>query len=109
MLRTLALPLAGWNPGLTLRAAPGQRREKLTIAAFWAYRIFQRNGESDHIFRAGRLGQEFACDAYSQVEDDKLRFLRYNQDKLRADTYSGLQASMPFSLCPSNAPALAAA
>ena len=37
-----------------------------------------------------RLLQEYIVDAYGKVELERLLFHRYNQDKIRADLYSGL-------------------
>lgn len=87
----------GWHLGLTLEPVhEGEQPRRLTAAAYYAYRIFLRASDSDHLFRAMRLFQEYVCDAYSQVEDARLDFFKYNQDKLRADTYTGLQASLAF-------------
>ena len=82
---------AGWCLGLTMGNG-----KTLTPAAFYAFNMFQREGESDHLARARRLFQEYACDAHSLVEEDKLTFLRFHQAQLRADTYAGVQASAAF-------------
>lgn len=39
---------------------------------------------------SGRLFQQFVVDIYAQIEQDRLLYLRYNQDKIRADVYQGL-------------------
>lgn len=77
---------AGWRLGLTM-----ENGKTLTPATFYTFNMFQRACQSDHLARARRLFQEYACDAHSLVEEDKLTFLRFHQAQLRADTYSGLQ------------------
>jgi len=42
----------------------------------------------------GDLSQEYAVSAYTKVEDSKLLWIRYNQDKLRADLYSTVSDRM---------------
>lgn len=35
--------------------------------------------------------QEWICDNWAKCEQDRLSFLRHNQDKLRAELYQGIQ------------------
>lgn len=39
----------------------------------------------------GRLLQQYVVDNYVKIETQKLRFIRANQDKIRAELYQGLQ------------------
>ena len=45
---------------------------------------------ADHLWLHNWLLQEYIVDAYGKVELERLLFFRYNQDKIRADLYSGL-------------------
>ena len=49
-----------------------------------------RDGEI-WLIRGGRLFQQYIVDAYACIEQSKLDYFRFNQDKLRTDIYSGLQ------------------
>ena len=40
---------------------------------------------------APSLGQENMCDQYCKIEGARLKYLKHNQDTLRAAHYSGLQ------------------
>ena len=55
-----------------------------------AYRLHIRPNESDHLFRAGRLLQEYIVDCWAAAEQSRLRFLQNNQKTLRAEVYRGL-------------------
>ena len=39
---------------------------------------------------AGRLLQQYIVDDYMEIEEERFRYIRNNQPKLRADLYSGL-------------------
>ena len=54
------------------------------------YRLHIRPNESDHLFRAGRLLQEYIVDRWAAAEQSRLRFLQNNQKTLRAEVYRGL-------------------
>jgi hypothetical protein len=43
------------------------------------------------LLRGDQLRQQYIVDAYADVEQNCLRYLRLNQKKLRADLYQGLQ------------------
>ncbi|KAJ9516250.1 hypothetical protein QJQ45_001134 [Haematococcus lacustris] len=58
---------------------PQARQRAITPRQHAAYRLMQRPGESQAMFCAGRLMQEYAVDCYCQVENQRLRYLRCNQ------------------------------
>jgi len=58
---------------------------------FYAYYLHTRDNVFSTIHNSGRLFQEWLVDAFAQIENNRLQFHRMNQDKLRADLYSGLQ------------------
>ena len=47
----------------------------------------------------GRLWQEWLCDMYSKVEEERLSYHRNNQPQLRADTLDGLQDALSSADC----------
>ena len=46
--------------------------------------------ESNHIFMAGKLFQEYAVDSWATTEQSRLNWVKLNQSTIRADTYQGL-------------------
>ncbi|CAG8813519.1 24256_t:CDS:1, partial [Cetraspora pellucida] len=57
---------------------------------FYSFRLFSHHTEFSTILRGGKLLQEFMVDAWATTEQNRLRYLRMNQDVLRADVYQGL-------------------
>ncbi len=43
------------------------------------------------MLRGGRLQQQYIMDAYAAIEQNRLKYLRLNKKKLRADLYQGFQ------------------
>ena len=73
--------------------APGDSRArgKVTQSEYFKYHLHPRNNESNHIFMAGKLLQEYAVDAWATTEQRNLNWIRHNQHTIRADTYQGLR------------------
>ncbi len=73
----------------------------MTMLDFFAYRMHWRkagvhpNNKFDPMFYARRLFQQYAVDAFSKVEENKLNWLRTKdgQRTLHADAYSRLNDS----------------
>uniref|UniRef100_A0A3Q7FIZ2 Helitron helicase-like domain-containing protein n=1 Tax=Solanum lycopersicum TaxID=4081 RepID=A0A3Q7FIZ2_SOLLC len=66
------------------------KRQKLTMRDFYCFRIQQRLNEGKTLLLAGRLLQQYIVDGYMAIEEERFRYIRNNQPKLRADLYSGL-------------------
>ena len=66
----------------------------VTIRDFFAYRIHEHNTDSDAIFLSKKLFQQFLVDAYTMIETSRLNFIRFNQKKIRADMYKGLEDAL---------------
>ncbi|GFW31815.1 helitron_like_N domain-containing protein [Trichonephila clavipes] len=59
---------------------------------YYAYRLMIRRGLDNVIFlRCRELCQQFMVDMYAKIESERLRYLRYNQQKLRAEEYIHLR------------------
>jgi len=75
----------GWSEGLTKNNSTGN----VTHLQFYAYRIAIRN-EFNPILHGGKLFQQFVVDVYVRIEANRLNWIKFNQKKLRAESYSGL-------------------
>ena len=65
-------------------------RNKVTQSEYFKYCLHPRNNESNHIFMAGKLFQEYVVDAWATTEQGNLNYVKHNQKKIRAHTYQGL-------------------
>ncbi|RCN49553.1 hypothetical protein ANCCAN_04325 [Ancylostoma caninum] len=83
----------GWHPGMEKQRVQGRKRSKLTQREYYAYLLFPRN-HFNPIHHAGKLMQQFVVDSWVKIEQNRLKFIRQNQARLRMDTYRGLQDFM---------------
>ncbi|XP_048605193.1 uncharacterized protein LOC125575690 [Brassica napus] len=60
---------------------------------FFAFRLHERKNESHSLLHSRRLFQQFLVDAYTTIESNRLRYLRFNQPTLRSDTYDSIKES----------------
>ena len=67
-----------------------QSRHKITQREYYSFLLHYRQDKFNILHRACLLFQEFIVDAYAQIEQNRLQFLRLNQDKIRAEVYSGI-------------------
>jgi hypothetical protein len=96
----------GWHPNIQLNGVIAyanldedyveesklQRKHcNVTMAKFYGYRLQHRNTDGITLFRGGQLWQQYIVDAYATIEQNRLKYLRLNKKKLRADLYQGLQ------------------
>jgi Helitron helicase-like domain at N-terminus len=65
-------------------------RKFMSQMEFFKYRLHPRQNESSHIFKAGRLFQEFIVDAWASAEQSRLNWIRTHQQEIRSDVYAGL-------------------
>jgi hypothetical protein len=63
----------------------------VTMAEFYGYRLQHRDTDGIALLRGGRLRHQYIVDAYAAIEQNRLKYLRLNQKKLRVDLYQGLQ------------------
>ncbi|KAF8088667.1 LOW QUALITY PROTEIN: hypothetical protein N665_0532s0030 [Sinapis alba] len=63
------------------------KREHITMRA---HHIQTRPTEGMPIIKSGRLLHQYIVDAYTSTEQERLRFIRHNQKKLRAELYSNV-------------------
>ncbi|XP_077223478.1 uncharacterized protein LOC143857091 [Tasmannia lanceolata] len=84
----------GFYLGIPYKSNNERRQTKrlcVTMREYYAFRIQQRQNESESLIRGGRLFQQFLVDAYTTIEEDRLRWIRNHQPRLRAELYKGLR------------------
>jgi hypothetical protein len=102
----------GWHPNIQLNGVIAnvdldedhveeselQRKHcNVTMAEFYDYRLQHRDTDGIALLRGGRLWQQYIVDAYAAIEQNRLKYLRLNKKKLRADLYQGLQDAITVS------------
>ena len=86
-------PVQNDSDGEAMQQTP-KKRTKLSLIEYTAFRLHPRLNESNHIFRAGMLFQEFMVDMWAAAEQERLRWIENNQKDLRADAYHTLASSV---------------
>jgi hypothetical protein len=83
----------GFRTDIIYRNIGGRKfknRKSVTMREYYAYRLQQRPNEGHTLILGGRLFQQFIVDAYTCIEEARLRWVRDNQEDLRREIYSGL-------------------
>ena len=86
----------GWTYDIPFAVKTGKRKH-VSAAEYYTYRLHTRDPPGlndiieDTVTYGGILEQQFMCDEYVKVEEDRLNYQRLNQTKLKAESYSGLQ------------------
>ena len=68
----------------------------VTAAEFYAYRMHTRDDpkilriHEDTLTYGGMLKQQYDCDNWIKIEQQRLQWQRHNQKQLKAESYSGL-------------------
>ena len=75
----------GWD--INLR---GDDDKKVTLKQWISYHLMDRRDHFNPVHHANKLGQQWIVDMYCKMELARLKFVRLNQKKLRADLYGGL-------------------
>jgi hypothetical protein len=63
---------------------------RVTQMQYYSYFLQYRLEYFNTLLYAGRLLQEYIVDAYAQIEQSRLQWIRNNQDSLRVEVYQGL-------------------
>ncbi|KAG5240508.1 DNA helicase [Salix suchowensis] len=64
------------------------------MRAYYAYLIHERVNFENTIIKGGRLYQQFLVDAFANVEEDRLDYIRANQSDLRSEIYKGIHEAI---------------
>lgn len=69
----------------------GEQSDKSAQAMHhYSSRFHVRQNEFNTVLRGRRVTQQYGVDAWVAIESFRLEFIRYNQDKIRADTYQSI-------------------
>ncbi|GJU47770.1 helicase [Tanacetum coccineum] len=83
----------GYHDKIPYHTNRGTRKTKrgfVSMKEYYAYIIQQRNDQGNTLLKGGRLYQQFLVDAFTAVEEQRLKWTRNNQDSLRVDLYHNL-------------------
>ncbi|CAN6821127.1 unnamed protein product [Brassica oleracea] len=82
----------GFHPEIPLHLETGKSRTRkfLTIRQYYAAQIQTRLNQGMTLVKGGRLLHQYDVDFFTTIEEDRLRWARYNQDVLRAELYSNV-------------------
>ena len=79
----------GWNCGVR---QSGTRDKQVSVREFYAYHLHERlEGQSNVIFFAARLFQEYCCMAFAKIDSQRLDFLRKNDKDMRGESFRELR------------------
>ena len=87
----------GWHKGLSYVDNDGDRKNtRISMRKYWQYHLHSRthnDGETyfSPLLHSKRLFQRLIVDVYATLESQELSFHRFNQKKLRADSYTSIQ------------------
>jgi len=87
----------GWHCFIPYEEVEDQQRQRkrkyMTLAEFHRFYLLPRppHIESNHLFLAGKLFQEYVCEIWAVAEQNCLNYHRLNQKKLYVEVYQGLQ------------------
>ncbi|XP_074265122.1 uncharacterized protein LOC141587544 [Silene latifolia] len=68
-------------------------RDKLTLREWFAFRIQDRSSTKEFptILMAGKLFQQFVADGCTMIESDRLKYICFNQPKLRSENFKNIE------------------
>ncbi|GIY82156.1 helitron_like_N domain-containing protein [Caerostris darwini] len=90
----LQYPLIFWQgkDGYHININTGnETNKKVSSMCYYAYRLMIRNNQDNYILRFCQLYHQYVVDMYAKIESERLRFLRFNQVKLRSEDYIHLR------------------
>uniref|UniRef100_A0A6N2MNQ0 ATP-dependent DNA helicase n=1 Tax=Salix viminalis TaxID=40686 RepID=A0A6N2MNQ0_SALVM len=70
------------------------KRQRVPMRGFYAYVIQEREYGEDTLTKGGRLYQQFLVDAFANIEEDRLDYIRMNQNDLRSDLYQNISEAV---------------
>ena len=82
----------GIQKGVT-EATKKLKKQTISMRQYYAFRLHERRNESHTLLCARRLFQQFVVDAFTTIESNRLRYLKFNQSTLRSDSYDSIKQS----------------
>ncbi|KAJ1686117.1 hypothetical protein LUZ63_017507 [Rhynchospora breviuscula] len=88
----------GYHPYIRYKSnTPGTKklkRQYVTMAEYYSFRLHPRRDEPPTIFQSGRLFQQIVVDIYVSIEQKRLYFIEHNQHKLRTDKLCNIRRAV---------------
>lgn len=82
------------DDGYTHSDVPVPRDTKVSAKAFYAFHLMKRPESFNTLLKGRRLFQQYVVDMYAKMETERLKFIRREQGKLRADSYGSLRDAL---------------
>ena len=79
----------GWGPKRRL-----ENGKAMSTAAYYRYMIQHRKDSFNSILRSGKLMSEYICNAWFQVENHKLTYMKTHQKEIKAESYQNLHDAL---------------
>ena len=67
---------------------------KLSCMRYYAYIIMMRENEKNVLLQFRELFHQYITDMYAKIEGQRLAYIRFNQGKLRTDSYDNIKDAM---------------
>ncbi|XP_056855451.1 uncharacterized protein LOC108858001, partial [Raphanus sativus] len=86
----------GFRLGIKKKDSPAAeklKRKDISMRQWFAFRLFERDGECQTLLNSRRLFQQFLVDAFTTIETNGICFLKQNQKSLRSDSYDSIKQS----------------
>lgn len=68
--------------------------KKLSMQKFYKYKLFERDNEFNTILNSYGLLDQYVADMWSKIENQKLKYLRNNQKKIKASQYDKVKKAI---------------
>ncbi|CAN6868811.1 unnamed protein product [Brassica oleracea] len=84
----------GFRLGIKKRDSPATdklKRKDISMRQWFAFCLFERDGECQTLLHSRILFQQFLVDAFTTIETNRLCFLKLNQKCLRSDSYDSIK------------------
>ena len=82
----------GIQKGVT-EATKKLKKQTISMRQYYAFHLHECRDESHTLLYARRLFQQFVVDAFTTIESNRLRYLKFNQSTLRSDSYDSIKQS----------------
>ncbi|XP_050549141.1 uncharacterized protein LOC126910538 [Daktulosphaira vitifoliae] len=68
-----------------------ETNKKVSSMNYYAHRLMIRRNQDNYILRYRQLFHQYVVDMYAKIESERLRYIRFNQAKLRSEEYIHLR------------------
>ena len=85
------------EPGWSIATLSTASNQNLTIMQFYSFRLMYRPSDGHLLHLFGNLFHQYIVDMYAKMEQNRLMYIRQNQQNLRCELYQGLQDAVTLS------------